>query len=227
MVISWNLLVLQGHFESLYEVLYVQQLPPWAKGLKIFSSFFKNQHHSTHYLFGLVSPLNGFLKWFDANWDNERLFERCKSDCLGMVCWCWLLRKLHLKIVSLPSLGSRCNSVSTFCLFYIETNQSVETLSCCGFSLDKLADGQGSLVSIYSLVSCQCRSQSRHVYLLAFCFLSFQFVLVPLLVCVSHVCYLHVLCPPTKKCSFALQFLWPDTTKSSHQEQQQTELQTQ
>jgi hypothetical protein len=44
---------------------------------------------------------------------------------------------------------------------------------------------------------------------------------------VSHLCYLHVLCPPTNKCSFALQALWSDSTKSSHQEQQQTELQTQ
>jgi hypothetical protein len=30
---------------------------------------------------------------------------------------------------------------------------------------------------------------------------------------VSHLCYLHVLCPPTNKCSFALQALWSDTTK--------------
>jgi hypothetical protein len=62
------------------------------------------------------------------------------------------------------------------------------------FSQNKLADGQGSLVSFYSLVSCQCRSQSRHVYLLAFYFLSFQFVLVPLYFCVCHIFVICMFC---------------------------------
>ncbi len=86
------------------------------------------------------------------------------------------------------------------------------------FSLNKLADGQGSLVSIYFLVSCQCRSQSQHVYLLPFAFFPFNLSL-SLYFCVCHIFVICMFCVhlPTsvvllyKPCDQTLQ-------KSSHQE---------
>lgn len=124
--------------------------------------------------------------------------------------------------------GSEIDQMQFHFLTVLHRDKSISwNLELLWFSLDKLANGQGSLVSVYSLISCQSRSQSHHVYLLPFAFFPFNLSL-SFYFCVCHIFVICMFCAHLPTSVVLLYKPFNQTLQtSSHQEQQQTELQTQ